>query len=147
MLELKTGYKLKALQSDNGEEYLSSTFVQYLRTNGIEHRLSYPYTHQKNGCAERKHRHIIETSLSLLATAFLLLKFWDLTFLAATYLINRLPSPNTNHNSPFELLLHQKPDYTFLKILGCCCYPYIKPYNPHKLEYKSQPCVFSGLCF
>ncbi|KAK1646191.1 hypothetical protein QYE76_063996 [Lolium multiflorum] len=38
--------------------------------------------------AERKHRHIVEVGLALLAQASMPLKFWDEAFLTATYLIN-----------------------------------------------------------
>jgi histone deacetylase 1/2 len=48
--------------------------------------------HQQNGPAERKHRHIVEVGLSLLAYASMPLKYWDEAFLTAVYLINRLPS-------------------------------------------------------
>jgi hypothetical protein len=36
---------------------------------GITHHVSYPYSHQKNGSAERKQRHIVEVGLALLANA------------------------------------------------------------------------------
>lgn len=50
-----------------------------------------------NGSAERKHRHIVETCLTLLAQVKMPLKFWDHAFLTATYLIKRLPSPTINN--------------------------------------------------
>jgi hypothetical protein len=53
---------------------------------GIAHRVSCPHTHQQNGSAEQKHRHIVETSLTLLAHAHMPLKFWDEAFLTTTYL-------------------------------------------------------------
>ncbi|XP_070677864.1 uncharacterized protein [Malus domestica] len=43
---------------------------------GIVQMLSYPCTPQQNGIAERKHRHIIETSITLLTNAGLPLEFW-----------------------------------------------------------------------
>ena len=60
------------------------------------------------------------------------------------FLINRLPSPNTQNKSPFQILFHRLPDYTLLKTFGCLCYPYLKPYNKHKLQYRLAKCVFLG---
>jgi hypothetical protein len=59
---------------------------------GISHQVSCPHTHQPNGAAERKHHHIVEMGLSLLATTSMPLKYWDETFLAPTYLINHTPT-------------------------------------------------------
>jgi hypothetical protein len=42
---------------------------------GISHHVLCPYTHQQNGSAECKHRHIVETGLALLAHASMPLKF------------------------------------------------------------------------
>jgi hypothetical protein len=108
------------------------------------HHVSCPHTKQQNGSAKRKHRHILEVGLSLLAHASMSLKFWDEAFSTATYLINRLPSRVINFVSPFEKLFGTQPDYTWLKVFGCACWPHLRPYNTRKLEFKSKKCVFLG---
>jgi histone deacetylase 1/2 len=82
--------KILALQSDWGGEY--QKLNSFLSRIGISHHVSCPYAHQQNGSAERKHHHIVEVGLYLLAHAFMPLKYWDEAFLTAVYLINRLPS-------------------------------------------------------
>ena len=72
------------------------------------------------------------------------LKFWDETFMAATFLINRLPSKVIDNHTPFEKLLQQKPEYSSLRIFGCACWPNLRPYNRHKLELRSKQCAFLG---
>jgi hypothetical protein len=73
------------------------------------------------------------------------LKFWDEAFLAATYLINRVPSKVIDNTTPLERLFHQKPDYSFLQTFGCACWPHLRPYNTRKLEFRSKQCVFLGV--
>lgn len=48
--------KWSKLQSDCGKEF--TVFSKYLTSQGILYRFSYPYTHEQNGSAEHKHRHI-----------------------------------------------------------------------------------------
>lgn len=57
-VELQYQSKLKALQTNNGGEF--KAFLPYLHAFGILPQFSCPYTHQQNGVAERKHRHIAE---------------------------------------------------------------------------------------
>ena len=83
--------KLKAVQSDWGGEY--HKLHRYFLRTGISHRVSCPHTSQQNGIAERKHRHLVETGLALLAHSSLPLRYWDEAFLTACYLINRMPTP------------------------------------------------------
>jgi hypothetical protein len=78
---------------------------------GITHLVSCPHAHQQNGAVERKHRHIVEIGLSLLAHASMPLKFWDEAFNSAAYLINRLPSKVIKNDTPLERLFHKTPDY------------------------------------
>lgn len=141
-VELQLDCKIKALQTDWGGEYRS--FTDYLTCNGIIHQHPCPHTHEQNGVAERKHRHIVENGLTLLAQASLPLKFWDEAFHTSVYIINRLPSPLLASKSPLEVLFHTQPQYSQLKSFGCLCYPNLKPYNQHKFAYKSTPCTFLG---
>lgn len=134
--------KIKAVQTDWGGEYQRlNSFFQRI---GIDHHVSCPHTHQQNGAAERKHRHIVEAGLSLLAHASMPLKFWDEAFTTATYLINRTPSKVINFDTPIERLLHIKPNYEALRTFGCACWPNLRPYNAHKLSFRSKQCVFLG---
>jgi hypothetical protein len=106
--------------------------------------VSYPHTHQQNGSVERKHRHIIETVLTLLAHASMPLTFWDEAFLTATYLINRLPRKVIYDSTPIECLFHKKLDYSFLRTFGCARWLHLSPYNSRKLKFRLKQCVFLG---
>jgi hypothetical protein len=130
------------MQTDWGGEYekLNGFFQQV----GITHHVSCPHAHQQNGSAERKHRHIVEVGLALLANASMPLKFWDEAFLTATFLINLLPSKVLNFETPTERLLHITPNYDALRVFGCACWPNLRPYNKRKLAFRSKQCVFLG---
>lgn len=101
-------------------------------------RESCPYTSVQNGRAERKHRHIVELGLTLLAQAKMPLYYWWEAFATAVFLINRLPSQILQNQSPYDLLFHKTPDYKAMKTFGCACYPCLKPYNQHKLQFHSS---------
>jgi histone deacetylase 1/2 len=111
---------------------------------GITHHVSCPHAHQQNGSAERKHRHIIEVGLALLANASIPLKFCDEAFLIANFLITIIPSKVLDFESPTEHLLHVTPNYDALHTFGCACWPNLRPYNKRKLAFRSKQCVFLG---
>lgn len=48
--------------------------------------------------------------------------------------------------SPRHALFHTIPDYTNLKIFGCQCFPHLRPFNKHKFQFRSSPCVYLGMC-
>ena len=142
MVERKFERKIKTVQSDWGGEY--EKLHSFFRRIGIIHHVSCPHAHQQNGIAERKHRHIVEVGLALLANAGMPQKYWGHAFLTAAHLINMLPSKILNFDTPHERLLHEKPDYSFLRVFGCACWPNLRPYNAHKLAFRSIQCVFLG---
>lgn len=142
LVERQFDKKILAVQTDWGGEYEKpNPFFQKI---GIAHLVSCPHAHQQNGAAERKHRHIVEVELSLLATSSMSLKFWDEAFLAATYMINRTPSKVINFTTPLEKLFHETPDYSFLQTFGCACWPNLRPYDSRKLEWTPNAVLFSG---
>ncbi|KAL9463126.1 hypothetical protein AB3S75_001014 [Citrus x aurantiifolia] len=55
-----------------------------------------------------------------------------------------MPTPTFQYYSPYKKIFEAKPNYTKLKIFGCLCYPWLRPYKVHKLESNSKPCVFLG---
>ena len=113
--------KIKCVQSDWGGEY--QRLHKYFQDSGIAHHVSCSYTHQQNSSAERKHRHIVETGLALLAHAAMPVRFWDEAFLTATFLINRLPTRVIDNASPIERLLGATPER--LQVPRCLDWPYL----------------------
>jgi histone deacetylase 1/2 len=142
LVERRFGRKIVSIQTDWGGEY--ERLNSFFKNVGITHLVSCPHAHQQNGAAERKHRHIVEVGLSLLAHASMPLKFWDEAFLAATYLINRTPTKLLQYSTPLAILFNEQPDYSSLRVFGCACWPHLRPYNSKKLAFRSIRCVFLG---
>jgi hypothetical protein len=101
-----------------GEYQKLNTFFQRV---WISHHVSCPHAHQKNGSAERKHRHIIKVGLTLLAQASMPLKFWDEAVHTVVYLINHTTSKDIDYDTPLERLFQTKPNYLALRVFGCAC--------------------------
>ena len=89
---IKTQYKaqIQVLRSDNGGEYKSAEFQQYLTTHGIVHQTTCPHTPQQNGVAERKNRHLLEVVRASLIEAHMSMPYWGEALTFAAYLINRV---------------------------------------------------------
>jgi histone deacetylase 1/2 len=130
------------MQTDWGGEY--EKLHSFFQKVGITHHVSCPHAHQQNGSAEHKHHHIVEVGLSLLAHASMPLKFWDEAFPTVTCLINMLTSKVIDFATPVEKLLQTKPNYYSLRIIGCACWPNLRPYKKCKLAFRSKQCVFLG---
>ena len=90
---------------DGGGEYQS--LGHRLSNYGIQHLKSPLYTPELVGFAERKHRHLVETGITLLYQASIPLRFWSIAFQTNVYLINHMPKPILNFKSPFGILFHK----------------------------------------
>jgi len=92
--EIKTQFSvfIRTLRSDNAHEYFPHQFQNFMSSNGILHQTSCPHTPQQNGVAERKKRHLIETTRTLLLHGNVPSQFWGDVVLTTCYVINRMPS-------------------------------------------------------
>lgn len=72
------------------------------------------------------------------------LTYWAEAFHTTNYLINRLPTKVLKLVSPYTKLFQRDPTYEFLKVFGCACFPYLRPYNNNKLQFRSRKCIFLG---
>ncbi|KAI0516541.1 hypothetical protein KFK09_009218 [Dendrobium nobile] len=115
--------KIQTLRSDGGGEFTSQAFWSYLAQHGINQQISCPYTPEQNGIAERKHRHLIELTRTLLHSASLPNSFWGDVVSTANYLINRLPSSTIRDQTPYFRLHGKQASYEHLRTFGCICFP------------------------
>ncbi|KAM0996802.1 hypothetical protein ACFX2C_006762 [Malus domestica] len=135
---------IKCLQTDGGDEYISRRFDDFLKHKGIVHMISCPYTPQQNGLAERKHRHIVETAITLMTTTQLPHDLWYHACAHYIFLINRMPCKVLGMQSPYQRLYGVSPQLQGLKVFGTAVYPYIRPYTVNKLQPRASLCVFMG---
>ena len=59
------------------------------------------------------------------------------------FLINSLPSSVLSGLSPFEKLFSKK-QYYFFQPFECAYFPHLRLYLSHKLNFRSEKCVFIG---
>lgn len=64
--------------------------------------------------------------------------------LAATYLINRLPSRAVENQTPYERLFGKPADYSTLRVFGCLAVAYNPNLKHDKFEPRGVPCLFIG---
>lgn len=140
MIEKQLETSIKTVHSDSGGEY--KAFARFVNENGISHMFTCPYASAQNGRAERKHKHITEMRLTLLAQAQIPVDYWLETFQITCYLINRLPTPVLSNKSPSKLSLIKKPEFKNLHTFRCTASPCLTPYNQQKLEFHSTKCIF-----
>jgi len=89
MYENQTGTKIKKLRSDNGTEYYSSEFQEYLKEHGIIHKTSVAYVSQNNGKAERLNLTLLAKARTMMVTTGMKFYMWGAAIMAAHYLRNR----------------------------------------------------------
>lgn len=142
LVEKSFSRSIKRLYTDNGGEYIA--LKSHLASAGITHLTTPPHTPEHNDFSERRHRHIVETGLSLLHHASMPISFWPEAFATVVYLISRMPKVNLSNQTSYSKLFGSKPNYDKLRVFGCLCYPWLKPYTNHKLDAKSTPCMFVG---
>ncbi len=69
LVEKQSNRKLKVLRTDNGGEYTSKKFEEYLKKEGIRHEKTIPKTSEQNGVSERLNRTLVESARSMLLDA------------------------------------------------------------------------------
>lgn len=140
--ERHSGKRILAIQTDNACEFWK--LGHQLAKLGIQHQLSVPYSHQQMGHVEHRHRHIIDTNITMLNHAGLPSSMWDFGIVAASYIYNRNPTSVLNGKSPYEALFKKIPDYGKLRVFGCKAFPCLRAYRANKLDRKSTSCTFLG---
>lgn len=91
MIKTQFGVLIKSIRSDNGTKFINHQCANLFQSLGILHQTSCPYTPQRNGVVERKHRQILNIARALNVQAHLPIRYWGLCVKAAVYLMNGCP--------------------------------------------------------
>ena len=140
-----SGNPIGTLRSDNGGEYMSREFREYLKQKGIRHETSVPHTPEQNGVAERLNRTLCEKARSMIAHAGLPKMYWAEAIATAAYLKNRLPTRALNGDvTPYELWYERKADLSHTRVFGCIAYAMTPDMQRRKLDDKAVRLRFVG---
>nr|KAJ0195950.1 hypothetical protein LSAT_V11C700347840 [Lactuca sativa] len=100
---------------------------QLMESKGILHQTLCVHTPQQNGVVERKHRHILNVTRSLMFHSVLPLKFWGEAILTA-------------------LVYKVTTVFDKLRVFGCLCFA-TKLNNSDKFSERADKCIFLGYAF
>ena len=139
-----TGKRIKILRCDNGGEYTSRIFYDYLKSKGIQRQFSVPRTPEQNGVSERMNRTIQEMARSMIHGAGLSDIYWAEAVLTAVINRNRSPTKAVQRMTPHECFYGKKPDVSNFKVFGCTAYTHISKEQRRKWDVKSEKCIFIG---
>ena len=139
------GRKIKALQDDEGGEYMSTEFGDFLASEGIVRRHSTRNRPQQNGTAERANRTIDEHATAMLHEANLPPSFRALAVSAYIHVGNMHPTSHIPEDTtPHELWFKQKPDVSHLRVWGCLAYVHVQKDKRDASGIHIQKCIFVG---
>jgi len=103
LIENQTEQKMKVLRSDNGGEYTSKEFKDYLASKGIKHQLSIPRRPEQNEIAKRMNRTLTEHARSIRLQIDMSKEFWAEAVNHASYLVNMSLSTAIDLQIPEEM--------------------------------------------
>src|SRR3990167_6577683 len=132
-----------AIKTDNGGEFCSNEFVNYLETQGIEKRTITPYANQQNGKAERLNRTIMKKARALMFHNDSNVELWTYAVECANFLRNNTYSKAVNA-IPSALFGLPQVDCKLFRVWGCKAYVRIPPETRNKLEKQSKQMIFIG---
>ncbi|XP_078436651.1 uncharacterized protein LOC144707428 [Wolffia australiana] len=140
--EISTQYSStpKILRTDNALEFVQSALQDLCSSRGIIHQTTCPYTSQQNGVAERKHRHLLDMTRTLLIEMGVPHYLWADALLTSAYLLNRLPSSPLGGEVPLHRLHPDRELFTLPpRTFGCVAFvhdhfPNLSKLAPHSLK-------------
>ncbi|OAE22908.1 hypothetical protein AXG93_2777s1000 [Marchantia polymorpha subsp. ruderalis] len=113
MIELQTSHRIKAIRSDNGEEYISQDFIRFCDESGIIRQLTQTYTPHQNGVAEQKNRTLLDKARCMAFASGIPNHLWTEAVATANYVTNRTSTKANNGVTPFERLTGKLPLYVY----------------------------------
>ncbi|GAQ93615.1 Retrotransposon protein with reverse transcriptase and integrase domains [Klebsormidium nitens] len=142
-LELQSGKKVNAVQTDRGGEYVNEGMTALLAKRGTVHRTTAGHSPEQTCSAERLNRTLEEKGRALLEDAGLGPELWAEAMVTPNYTRNRVPS-SVHGKTPWEMIYGEKPDLSHLRVFGARVYIHVPKGKRKKMEPVSERRVFLG---
>ncbi|EDN06631.1 hypothetical protein HCAG_03161 [Histoplasma mississippiense (nom. inval.)] len=145
------GRGIAIIHSDRGE-LNSNAATAYMLSEGIKWEPTPPHTPQQDGVSERSIGLIIEKARSLLIDSSAPEKMWGEAVIAATELLNLMPTStllyggpeNMKPITPYEAWLGALPSARGIRRWGCKTFLKIVPKPTNKMASRSLELIFVG---
>lgn len=100
----------------------------------------------QQGLAERQNCTVVKMARSLVKAKELPNQYRAEAIATSVYLLNISPTKAILNQTPYEAWRGKKPSVGHLRIFGCITYAFVNSLNHHKLDEKSEKCMFIGFC-
>lgn len=141
--EAETGLKVGTYITDRGE-LRSAEMREWLKSRGTDHLFTAPYTSSHIGRVERMHRTLMAKARTMRLYANLPAYLWDELYLTATHLQAKTTTRSLQDVTPWERWHERKPDYSYMREIGCKAFVLIQNKHNPKIFERSIECVLIG---
>ncbi|KAJ3532570.1 hypothetical protein NMY22_g7692 [Coprinellus aureogranulatus] len=143
--KFRIGEGYETLRSDGGGEYVGASIETFLRSKGIAHERSAPYTPEQNGLAERMNQSLRNSATAMLIDSRLPKTYWTEAMSMAAHIIGRTPASGIGGEIPFERMFNRKVDPSKFRPFGCTGYALIpKQFRDGKFGDNARKCILLG---
>ncbi len=115
-----------------------------MKEHGIQRKYSCSYSSQQNGVAERKNKHIVKITPTMLNEKNLPNYFWAETVATIVYIMNRTPITTIHGMTLEEKFTCKKPNVSHLIMFSYIAYMHVLDEKRSKLDPKAKKCIFIG---
>ena len=116
----------------------------WLESRGTNQLFTAPYTLAHIGCVERMHRTLMAKARTMCIYAKCPPNMWDEFYMTAGHLQNKTTTRSLEGTTPWEQWYEQKPDYSYMREIGCKVFVLIQNKHNPKIYERSIKCVLIG---
>ena len=142
-IETLTGLKIGTFYCDRGE-LKSNDMEEWLMSRGTSQVFTAPYTSAHIGRVERMHRTLMGKARTMRIDARCPEYLWDEFYLTAAHLHEKTWTRSLDNKTPYEAWYGRKPDYSYMREIGCKAFVLILNRHNPKVYERSIETILIG---
>ena len=143
-LEHQLGRQAKAVDADNGKEYLKNEFIFWCKETGINLQVTAPYSPMQNGIAKWFNRTLGELACAMRIANDVPPFLWPEAIAHAAYVQNQLHTHALVGSTPYKQWTGHQPNISHFKEFECPVWIMKEGVSINKLDTKSEKLTFVG---